>query len=1842
MSYINTARKSRLTLNGVDESSRMISWQVNDDSVFKNGIMKTSGNIVLGTTSLTQYDYQRQAYKRGQLVEMSLWDSESAEWVVHPRGLLFVLSTSFDPSEQKITIEIGCQLSIWVLSDNVQAIYDHSPVELFGGQRTIQNVSQALYTSNKFIYQDNTGGIVEMSTLDLSSAPDAVETVPGLWATGSKSEALSSVSLSGDSIPEIIDIEYNYNPDSIFSDPEKVTADTSSYDINFNAATWVRTGSGEELGSVETIDDSYDGTPGAAIGQYEKVVDVVKVSSSRTETTTQYFNGASGQLSQSVQEAYVPGIEINASYFEDQYSYCRYQAAVNGDADSASCSYLQATSPILASRIVTNLTYDDAGTVVSRTVEQWEPVLAAAQPFNWKEADGDYGQPTTFDPISLTDIFRASIVTTDYSQDEDGNNIETITSYKSAAVEYNAGIYEVAETIGSGEVGISQPSSYPPVAGVTSLDLPTDSVTGSGSGMTVSIAWPAEAGVVSEVQVTSSLSDCQYAVKAAPGCLYGSRDGSYTSGPVWTDSRTSGWIHNGSVLCNGVSGFRADVYATTADGQFVRLYPELNSFFSSGFEEGTTLVFTAVGGSGTYTTTVNAGTVNSQYAPTAATVDENSTIGTRAGSAVLYWRNLPRLNNLSDENWIGGSGSGFNGYLQESALPDLTSNVVSTGTAYSNAASWATSINGTSFIGDVNSMLVVDNGGSGYSIGDTLTWTRTLTSADLFGSQSASHPIISAGSHGQQLSTTTVTAQVTLLSVQVPALTVETPGDGYASGDQIRVTASVLSASLGETVTQDLLFTVISGDSGVPNLGQGIASLSQTNWNPSPSATNLDDYARSGGTVYLDYRYNQSENLPTSIVNESGSNGIVASFSAYDPDTKGKTGPVQISPLSVRGDKGLQIIDNGYIRSAAIPGSAFSNTRYDFYDGQVRSDWCWESWVYVDEIGPAGAALMHLASASGYPTTYSNWVVPQTSNRGDYAGELPGLYLLGNSIVASVVAYESDTGDETFILNSFSTFTASYPTREWFHVAFVQDAVHQTDNTSDEEMGFYKLYVNGALEGSMPGRVTWESAGIDSSPNSSEPSNIYIYTGAGGYSNSDSDISPAGNNPNAVEGMRAGTSQAPSSNDDFVKIALDNTRFSSSTAQTGTGGVYYTAFAPIDSDAVTDTGTTLEDGIHEGIRLVPSGGTGKAATGNLEVISGSGANAGGTGWDVCLVAPALAYTETIGVTAPTGGNGSGMKVSLGVGYSGQSYSGKSPIVVRSVPDGGNGYKNGDILEIPASEVERLLSDYGGGTVDNGLRFSVTPPSSFEAGAWIFPDVVGTQFEVGDVVSMTRSSILAAGAGDAEQDITATVTAITPSRPLRTLTLDAIDGGKRIVTNTSKTDSVLPNNPDTSATPALPTLTSNYKLAARLNSYSEGQSFLPDTDDESLQVPGEYLTTESISDFVEDYSNYLRTFAVGEGYGLRLGESMRTEVMDSWVPMAGLRYTDERIDETFAMRADAASWGVSAEEAAVVYNGIWLGTVHYTAGSGTTIGGGDFTLDVTFADDGDQYDGGNFTQNSASSTGSDVISGGDFISGDGNGSESYLDVGEILQYSLKLSFDSSRTFTLLSGTTSYPFSIDWEGTALAEEFTSGTPSHNYAEGDYTLAVYFKSGANSNVDLVMNNSQDAPYVTEAHFASGARLVPSLSSAFRGCTNLTSLTVSSSADFSGVTNIASFVRETGLTSFPYFLTSSTISAASAWRDTSSLTDFPANFFDHIEFTTGTSPFNNAWLNSALSPESIGNILTSLDTMTLLPTDSPITNTNITISGGTNASYSTWGTAAQAALASLQAKGWNVAYNA
>ena len=92
MSYLaQKTRISKLTIGGVNYTSSMASWTASDSSAYEQGLVKTTGEVVLsqqpGGPSLVDYD--RDMFKRGTVVTLDMTGPQGAVFR-HPRGYLFV------------------------------------------------------------------------------------------------------------------------------------------------------------------------------------------------------------------------------------------------------------------------------------------------------------------------------------------------------------------------------------------------------------------------------------------------------------------------------------------------------------------------------------------------------------------------------------------------------------------------------------------------------------------------------------------------------------------------------------------------------------------------------------------------------------------------------------------------------------------------------------------------------------------------------------------------------------------------------------------------------------------------------------------------------------------------------------------------------------------------------------------------------------------------------------------------------------------------------------------------------------------------------------------------------------------------------------------------------------------------------------------------------------------------------------------------------------------------------------------------------------------------------------------------------------------------------------------------------------------------------------------------------------------------------------------------------------------------------------------------------------------------------------------------------------------------
>ena len=126
----------------------------------------------------------------------------------------------------------------------------------------------------------------------------------------------------------------------------------------------------------------------------------------------------------------------------------------------------------------------------------------------------------------------------------------------------------------------------------------------------------------------------------------------------------------------------------------------------------------------------------------------------------------------------------------------------------------------------------------------------------------------------------------------------------------------------------------------------------------------------------------------------------------------------------------------------------------------------------------------------------------------------------------------------------------------------------------------------------------------------------------------------------------------------------------------------------------------------------------------------------------------------------------------------------------------------------------------------------------------------------------------------------------------------------------------------------------------------------------------------------------------------------------------------------------------------------------------------------------------------------------------------------------------------------------------------------------------------------------------------------------------------DFPSATNLKQAWRAcSSLTQFPSVDVSAGVDFGYAWSNCSSLTDFSAGMFDSTG-TLASDAFEQTFTGSALSAQSIENVLVSLDT-------NGQSSIELGINGGTNEDYKDWTEAAKTAYQNLIDKGWDITLN-
>ena len=239
---VQQTRVSSLTINGENVTSSLVSFQVSDSSANRNGIVTTTGSIVLGqqpgSSDIT--DYLRREYKRGEVVVLDMQEPGGSVYR-HPRGYLYVISSVYESETEQRTLEVGCRLALAYLTDTADSLIPLAPIPLDPAQRTIENVAASFQSAGKVLWQDGQGNL-QSGLFFGDDNSSGVE--PGEWVSVLGQTALQVSSANGTgAIPDEIVLSYSV-PTGVLEEDGTGRVDTvtevSNYFVNYPAVTYRR------------------------------------------------------------------------------------------------------------------------------------------------------------------------------------------------------------------------------------------------------------------------------------------------------------------------------------------------------------------------------------------------------------------------------------------------------------------------------------------------------------------------------------------------------------------------------------------------------------------------------------------------------------------------------------------------------------------------------------------------------------------------------------------------------------------------------------------------------------------------------------------------------------------------------------------------------------------------------------------------------------------------------------------------------------------------------------------------------------------------------------------------------------------------------------------------------------------------------------------------------------------------------------------------------------------------------------------------------------------------------------------------------------------------------------------------------------------------------------------------------------------------------------------------------------------------------------------------------------------------------------------------------------------
>lgn len=160
--------------------------------------------------------------------------------------------------------------------------------------------------------------------------------------------------------------------------------------------------------------------------------------------------------------------------------------------------------------------------------------------------------------------------------------------------------------------------------------------------------------------------------------------------------------------------------------------------------------------------------------------------------------------------------------------------------------------------------------------------------------------------------------------------------------------------------------------------------------------------------------------------------------------------------------------------------------------------------------------------------------------------------------------------------------------------------------------------------------------------------------------------------------------------------------------------------------------------------------------------------------------------------------------------------------------------------------------------------------------------------------------------------------------------DALNGIKRTTRDRSRSNLVNAPLPPAQVTPEPPTQSDQTQITfpprpgsteAASSPRSKTLGFKETMPYPIMIVQGSGL---SVSGVLNKYEDYVARAIKGSAQGLRLGESLREEIAESWKPNLSFRYYDPRYNTLISMRGDAHTWSITPTACTMTVDGLTVG------------------------------------------------------------------------------------------------------------------------------------------------------------------------------------------------------------------------------------------------------------------------------------------------------------------------------